>query len=349
MLRRGLMLGSAMGLVTTAARAQRTCFDVFDRCFNTTAAGPSLTLDFANNGADARLTTVRAAGGATTFDVSGALVVSAANTQRIDFDSVTHAARGLLVEESRTNLLLNSGVLATQSVTTAATAYTLSFYGTGTVTLTGTSTAGPLVGSGAFPARVTQTFTPTAGTLTLTVTGSVLNASLEAGALATSWISTAGTAVTRAADVVTLATGSWFNPATGTLAADAVFGNTAATAVAASLSDGGTSNRVRLGRLTGGAMFGDSVAATVTSTFLSGGSNTPPAVAKIAYAFGGVANAAAANGTSLGVGTATPPVGINTLTIGSGPAAGQFANGWTQRLRYWPRALSTAELQAATT
>lgn len=78
------------------------------------------------------------------------------------------------------NILLNSATLSTQSVTTiASTPYILSFKGTGTVTLSGTSTAGPLVGTGAND-RVHLKFSPTAGTLTLTVSGTVTEAQLEA-------------------------------------------------------------------------------------------------------------------------------------------------------------------------
>ena len=47
-----------------------------------------------------------------------------------------------------------------------------SFYGTGTVTLSGTHSFA-VVGTGAYPARRSYAFTPTAGTLTLTVTGTV--------------------------------------------------------------------------------------------------------------------------------------------------------------------------------
>lgn len=79
----------------------------------------------------------------------------------------------------RKNRLLASATLSTQNVTTVAIPYTLQFTGAGTVTLSGTSTAGPLVGGG------TLTFTPTAGTLTLTVTGSVTLAQLEYGTTAT--------------------------------------------------------------------------------------------------------------------------------------------------------------------
>lgn len=106
---------------------------------------------------------------------------------------------GILSEPQRTNLLLNSLALSTQNVTVAATAYTLSFEGTGTVTLSGASTAGPLVGTGATD-RVSLTFTPSAGTLTLTVSGAVAYANLEAGLFRTSPIVTAGSTVTRNAD-----------------------------------------------------------------------------------------------------------------------------------------------------
>jgi len=109
---------------------------------------------------------------------------------------------GILVEPQRTNLLLGSEAPTTQNVTVTATPYTLSFYGTGTVTLSGASTAGPLVGTGASN-KVTLTFTPSAGTLTLTVSGTVAFANLEAGKWGTSFIKTEGSSVTRNADALT--------------------------------------------------------------------------------------------------------------------------------------------------
>jgi hypothetical protein len=110
--------------------------------------------------------------------------------------------KGILIEGSRQNLFLNSAVGATQSITVTAAAHTLSFFGTGTVTLSGVSTAGPLVGTGEFN-RVSLTFTPTAGSLTLTVSGDIKWVNLELGSFPSSWIPSDGTAVTRAADVAT--------------------------------------------------------------------------------------------------------------------------------------------------
>jgi len=80
----------------------------------------------------------------------------------------------------RKNEIDSTATLSTQDVTVTAAERTLSFTGTGTVTLSGASTAGPLVGTGVGD-RVSLTFTPTAGTLTLTVSGSVTAAQLELG------------------------------------------------------------------------------------------------------------------------------------------------------------------------
>jgi hypothetical protein len=72
----------------------------------------------------------------------------------------------------RYNLLAATETLSTQSVTTAATTYTLRFEGTGTATLSGTATG--VLSAG------THTITCTAGTLTLTVAGTVTKADLRA-------------------------------------------------------------------------------------------------------------------------------------------------------------------------
>jgi hypothetical protein len=133
------------------------------------------------------------------YDINGTLVNIPAGTLPLDYDPVTHAARGLLCEPAATNLIIQSAAPATQGVTVTATAHTLSIFGTGTLTLTGASTAGPLVGTGASN-RVSLTFTPTAGTLTLTKTGTVTNAQLETGTVATSYIPTLAATVTRAVD-----------------------------------------------------------------------------------------------------------------------------------------------------
>lgn len=93
---------------------------------------------------------------------------------------------GIVPLGGRRNLLLATDTMVTQSLTVAAVAHTLAFTGTGTVTLTGASIAGPLVGTGASN-RVSLSFTPTAASLTLTVVGSVTLAQLELGSTATAY------------------------------------------------------------------------------------------------------------------------------------------------------------------
>ncbi|MFJ6323824.1 MULTISPECIES: hypothetical protein [unclassified Rhizobium] len=85
------------------------------------------------------------------------------------------------------NYLVGTATLATQTVSVKAGTYTLSFFGTGSVALSGAGT-GTLAGTGVSN-RVSLTFTAGAGTLTVTVTGSVTNAQLEVGSAPTPYIS----------------------------------------------------------------------------------------------------------------------------------------------------------------
>jgi len=76
------------------------------------------------------------------------------------------------------NMLLNSATLSTQNVTTVTgRSYTLSFYGNGSVALSGGGT-GTLAGTDA-DHRASMAFTPTDSTVVLTVSGAVLKAQLE--------------------------------------------------------------------------------------------------------------------------------------------------------------------------
>jgi len=159
-----------------------------------------------------------------TFVGSDGLIQSAAiNQARFDHNPVTLASLGLLMEESRTNLVFPSATLTTQTRTVTAVAHTLSFYGTGTVVLSGTHVA-TVTGTGAYPTRTTLTFTPTAGSLIMTVTGSVTEAQLEAGAFATSYIPTTTASVVRSADLCTITGGDFtlvYNESEHTLFAEA--------------------------------------------------------------------------------------------------------------------------------
>ena len=105
---------------------------------------------------------------------------------------------GYLNEPARTNLLLNSAVPATQSITATAQNYTVSFYGTGSCTLTGMA-SGTLNGTGVNN-RVSLTVAATAGVVLATFSGSTTNGQFENGPNMSSYIATTGTTASRAAD-----------------------------------------------------------------------------------------------------------------------------------------------------
>lgn len=153
----------------------------------------------ADCGSIADIATLTRASTAAYIDRDGVLKFAASNALRYTYDPVTRRPRGLLLEGAATNIFLNSATGVTQNCTVTAAPWTVSFWGTGTITLTDASTDGPLVGTGV-DERVSLTFTPSAGSLTLTVSGTCTNVQLELGSVATSYTETEGTTATRAAD-----------------------------------------------------------------------------------------------------------------------------------------------------
>ena len=134
---------------------------------------------------------------ATRIDENGNIVNVLANVARIDYSK---GKPRFLVEPQRTNLVYPSDIATTQVRAVTAQIYTLSFYGSGSVALSG-AYGGTLNGIGTNN-RVSLTFTPTAGNLTLTVSGTVTDWQLEAGSSDTSLIKTVSGSVTRNADVI---------------------------------------------------------------------------------------------------------------------------------------------------
>ena len=321
-----------------------------------TAGGtpPTLDLGFLTPGSlPAGLTFTRTTT-ATYFDSAGVMQTAAANAPRWDYDPITLVLRGLLIEDQRTNLFLNSATLVTQNVTVTAQVYTLSFYGTGTITYSGVA-SGSLAGAGAFPQRAFVSFTPTAGTLTCTVTGSVLNAQIEAGGAPSSWITTAGATASRAGDFCSTATGAWFNPSASSVAIDYMLRQssnpTAFTRHALVISDGSFVNRLNLiGQNTVTATALTAIASTPTSTPALG-NVTANAVMKLAAAWGGGSMMGCLNGGTVAPVAVGMPAGLSEMAIGvvyPGSGPGSALHGHIRRVRYWPLALAPADLQAVT-
>jgi len=287
-----------------------------------------------------------------TFVGSDGLIQSAAiNQARFDHDPVTLASKGLLMEESRTNLVFPSATLTTQTRTVTAVAHTLSFYGTGTVVLSGTHAA-TVTGTGAYPTRTTLTFTPTAGSLIMTVTGSVTEAQLEAGAFATSYIPTTTASVVRSGDVCSI-TGSdftsFYNQSEGTIVGS---GSTNQPILVSSTElfkafDGTNNNRVQVGMTNSPTeAVRPFIVASGTLTYSNKhGTATVGVERKVGMVYKTNDTISAFNGT-LGTldTTVTLPTNCNTATLFSG-----FGGGTISSLRYFKKRLSDAKLQTLTT
>lgn len=265
----------------------------------------------------------------------------------IDYDPVTHVAKGVAQEPTATNLLLNSTTLSTQSPTVTAVAHTLSFWGTGTITLSGASTAGPLVGTGANN-RVTLNFTPAAGALTCTVTGTVSNAQLEiSSSIATSYIPTYAATATRAADnyKVTPAQINYSSTA-GTWWIEAEIkrfgGNDTLIGCAPSSNSPLFASHVNQFGFYDGNIF---------YTAAAGGSTL--GVHKVACAFASADRALTTNGNAPTLNTAAGTAlltGNTLLGVGSIPTGigTNFSTNWIRKVKYLPRRQSNAELQSST-
>jgi len=314
---------------------------------------PSLDLQFVGATRTAPALVFERASSATYYDALGRIVTAGANEPRLTFDPVTGKSLGLLVEGQATNLLLGSDSPATQTVVVTATAMTLSFIGTGTITLSGAYT-GALVGTG--DERVTMTFTPSAGSLTLTVSGNVEFAQLETGTVATSYIPTEGSQVTRAADTPVIPVGDWFNPSEGTfvvegeVSPDPIFqqspfmklGDSIDSQKGLSIELNGTNGQYAArSRAPGGG------ALSANLGFIEG-------PVKIAASYkAGDSVRACLNGGDIGTVGCDWDGSANFLYVGAGGLAGSSillrrANGPVRRVTYYPRALSDAELIALT-
>lgn len=229
---------------------------------------------------------------------SGTIGTLAQNEPAIDY--TLGNCPSLSVEGAGQNLFLNSETLSTQGVSVTAQAYTVSFYGTGTITFSG-AYSGSLVGTGS-NTRVKIIFTPTAGTLTCTVSGTVTKAQIEPNTYETSYIATTASSGVRAADVYGGLTGvsSLIGQTAGTFYFDGVPRASSSHRNVLSLNDGSTNNRFEvLFRSTNAAqavlVVGGVLVADITSGTLSNDTRH-----KIAATYTGTRVALFADGNLIG-------------------------------------------------
>lgn len=136
----------------------------------------------------------------TYFDSTGTLRTASVNTPRFNYDPANlSSGPSLLIEPAATNILLNTATLVTQTINPYVGNWVLSFYGTGTITLSGGAT-GIATGTSNVNRTVLQFFS--SGTpVVVTVSGSCLYPQVEFGTTPTSYIPTTGTSVTRNAEL----------------------------------------------------------------------------------------------------------------------------------------------------
>ena len=172
---------------------------------------------------------------------------------------------------------------------------------------------------------------------------------LELGAFATSVIPTTTTALTRSADVASVNTLSpWFNSTTGTLYTESVLARQNATGglEVASIRNAGSTSYIRTFYRASGAT-GQSVLDTsvIQCDLTATGVISANTTVKMALAYSANDFAASGNGGAVVTDTTgTVPSGLTDMQLGG---VG-ILNGYLRRITYYPRKLSSAELQAIT-
>jgi hypothetical protein len=211
------------------------------------------------------------------------------------------------------------------------------------------------VGTGAYPSRVALTFTPTAGTLTVTVSGTVEYANLEIDtggsgvSFPTSYIPTTGSTATRAADVASISGSnfsSWFNASEGSIFSDSRIIQSATQTQVVYQFDGANYDI----SLRQPQVVADKFRANIGNAFTPApgtGETLSAGTTKAAVAYSGTAGrlqvgSAGDNATMAGT------LDASQLFIGSLNGATQL-NGTLKRLAYWSQRLPNEVLQAITT
>lgn len=415
---------------------------------------PSLGMDFIYD-ADGRYTLngtvyndlssfLTAAGGSfsrssvgTYYDSAGVLQAASSGTPRFDHDPVTHAQKGILIEESRANFILRSSefddtywtrhastltpnfalgpdnimsadkfipnagggsahrIVSSPSAisVTSGTAYTGSVYiksggyqyvdlylgytnfpsgngatfdlTNGTISRTFTSTSPKIdnIGNGWYRCSITVTASTTgnsntaffivhsvdSGTTNIATTADgtssylIWGAQYEAGSYPTSYIPTTTTAVTRAADALTVPTGSWYNISGFTATTEFSSYATSGSPRQMSISDGTLNNYVQLLSTVGGLVRGNKTLSGLGSSS-SGPSYNPNTYYKTALAVDAASIPFAANGNLYTNTLSRTLPTVATLYVGALNNSAQ-TNGWIKSFKYYPYRVTDAQLQ----
>ncbi len=180
----------------------------------------------------------------------------------------------------------------------------------------------------------------------------IWGAQLEAGAFATSYIKTEGSQVTRNADSASM-TGtnfsSWYRADEGTVYSESLPLTAVSSARVLSISDNTATNRMMVLASNIDHWFVTSSGTNVAALDAGAYSTTTTNKQSSAYAVNDFA-ASINSGTVATDTSGSLPVGINRLYIGANhDGTALFLNGTIKKLAYYPKRLSSAELQGLTT
>jgi hypothetical protein len=182
----------------------------------------------------------------------------------------------------------------------------------------------------------------------------VWGAQIETGHQVTSYISTGATTVTRAADVLTLPTASWFNAAAGSIFAQSavpVLGGLSWPG-AVSIDDGSANNAFHM-------YVNDNISDTKSAQIFTAGTGEFSANGS-AYTAGNTLKQAlnydtnyaryAYDGTLSAADTTIALPTVSVLRVGSGRSGSSvnILNGYVQKIRYYPARLADVQLQQLT-
>lgn len=337
------------------------------------------------------------------FDSTGTLQIAASGVPRFDYNPVSHAARGLLIEEARTNIVPSSEALNTWSqlggtpsavadttvapdgattgdtltnshvstnayfyaaLSTTAPASTYVTYSVFVKTLSGSA---PTIGwggasgtTGGIPACTSVgngwqrcVITGATGSVNASAWPQILvppsssiaawGAQIEVGGrYPTSYIRTTGSAASRNADVINLSPAGWLGSGDETITAegDVVLNQSSWISVFVH-GIAYTGNRYLLLTASGQATAGYGGANLITPNIAT--SNT---AFKSAATFGAAATLSALNGTvQTGPAYGRNP-SVTTICIGCGSSLS--LNGHLRRLKYYPAAVSSSQIQLMT-
>lgn len=302
----------------------------------------TLALDFLN-GVLPPMFTFTGPAGRTYIDAAGVRKTAGANIPRFDYNPADGTALGLLMEQTRIQYVDSPSDPVTQTITLPTGTFNLQVEGTGSVTAAALTAVGSNFGVASSGSPRVLTIT-TGGTVTLTITGSLTLMNVINIGYTTSYI---GSATTLTGETCDAALGSWYNHAEGTwvVKARAPAGNSGFSRALQVDNNGSRYIAVqRNGSSDLRFMIANNAGSIVANTLNSGWDNGT--VASMACGYKTDSAIVSLKGGAVQTDSSVElPTALTTLRLLRSNAA-NYLNGHLQKVDYFPRLLSQAEIIA---